>query len=188
MGTIANGLVLAGYAPLGMGYVERALKFANEHPEAGFPFVVYSTKVLALLALNQPDEAERFAKAAMAEARAGDRRIKETELLMLLARIAEKRNQPDQAIQYLEQAITTAKAGGVQRLLADAESILADSYRARGDLERARRHALAAVAATQAAGSRFTLPARLRVARRGPRRPGKRCRRESCLRAGHRRR
>ena len=91
MGTIANGLVLAGYAPLGMGYVERALKFADEHPEAGFPFVVYSTKVLALLALNQPDEAERFAKAAMSGARAGDRRIKETELLMLLARIAEKR-------------------------------------------------------------------------------------------------
>ena len=70
----------------------------------------------------------------MSEARAGDRRIKETELLMLLARIAEKRNQPDEAIQYLEQAITTATAGGVQRLLADAESILADSYRARGDL------------------------------------------------------
>ena len=134
MGTIANGLVLAGYAPLAMGYVDRALKFANEHPEAGFPFVVYSTKVLALLALNQPDEAEQFAKAAMSEARAGDRRIKETELLMLLARIAEKRGQPDQAIQYLEQAITTATAGGVQRLLADAEALLADSYRARGDL------------------------------------------------------
>ena len=162
MGTIANGLVLAGYAPLGMGYVERALKFANEHPEAGFPFVVYSTKVLALLALNQPDEAERFAKAAMSEARAGDRRIKETELLMLLARIAEKRNQQDEAIQYLEQAIATATAGGVQRLLADAESILADSYRrARGSGAGAR-HAMAAVAETQAAGSRFTLPARLR--------------------------
>jgi hypothetical protein len=33
MGTIANGLLLAGYAPLAMGYVDRALKFANEHPE-----------------------------------------------------------------------------------------------------------------------------------------------------------
>ena len=71
MGTIANGLLLAGYAPLAMGYADRALKFANEHPEAGFPFVVYSTKVRALLALKQPDEAERFAKTAMAEARPG---------------------------------------------------------------------------------------------------------------------
>lgn len=33
LGTIANGLLLAGYAPLAMGYVDRALKFENEHPE-----------------------------------------------------------------------------------------------------------------------------------------------------------
>jgi hypothetical protein len=61
MGAIANGLYLAGYAPLALGYVDRALKFSSEHPEAGFPFVVYSTKVLTLMALNQPDEAEQFA-------------------------------------------------------------------------------------------------------------------------------
>lgn len=163
MGTIANGLVLAGYATLAVGYVDRALKFAGDHPEAGFPYVVYSTKVLTLLAQDQPDEAERFAKAAMAEARAGDRRIKETELLMLLARVAEKRKQPDQGIQYLDQAITAAKAGGIQRLLADAEALLADAYRARGDLNKAGRHAMASVAATQASGSRFTLPQRFRV-------------------------
>ncbi|MGH9372386.1 MAG: hypothetical protein ACRD15_12720 [Vicinamibacterales bacterium] len=78
MGTIANGLVLAGYTPLAMGYVDRALKFAGEHPEVGYPYVVYSTKVLALLSQNQPDEAERFAKAAMVEARVGDRRINTT--------------------------------------------------------------------------------------------------------------
>ena len=36
---IANGLLLAGYAPLAMSYVDRALKTANEHPDTGFPFV-----------------------------------------------------------------------------------------------------------------------------------------------------
>ncbi len=46
MGAIANGLLSAGYPPVAMGYVDRALKFANDHPETGFPFVVYSTKVL----------------------------------------------------------------------------------------------------------------------------------------------
>ena len=163
MGTVANGLVLAGYTPLAVGYIDRALKFASDHPEVGFPYVVYSTKVLALLTQNHPDEAERFARSAMTEARAGDRRIKETELLMLLARIAEKRGQPDQGIHYLEEAIATAKAGGIQRLLADASAILADAYRARGDLNAAGRHARAAVAATQASGSRFTLPQRFRV-------------------------
>jgi CHAT domain-containing protein len=162
MGTIAEGLRLAGYAPLALGYVDRALKFASEHPETGFPFVAYSTKVQTLLALKQPDEAERFAKTAMAEAKAGDRRIKEIELSMMLAQIAEKRGQPEQAIKHLEQAVQTAKAGQVQRLLAEAESALADAYRARGDLTQALRHATAAVTNTRAAGSRFLLPDRLR--------------------------
>ncbi|MGH8175825.1 MAG: hypothetical protein ACREV5_06145, partial [Steroidobacter sp.] len=82
---------------------------------------------------------------------------------MLLARIAEKRGQPDKAIEYLEQAMTTAKAGRIQRLLADAEAVLADAYRTRGDLKQAERHAMAAVKETQASGSRFTLPQRFRV-------------------------
>ena len=163
MGTIAEGLRLAGYAPRALGYVDRALKFASEHPETGFPFVAYSTKVQTLLALNQRDEAERFAKAAMAEAQAGDRRIKEIELSMMLAQISEKRGQPNQAITYLERAVETARAGQVQRLLAEAETQLADAYRGRGDLNRALRYATAAVADMTAAGSRFTLPERLRV-------------------------
>ena len=162
MGTIAEGLRLAGYAPLALGYVDRALKFASEHPETGFPFVAYSSKVQTLLTLKQPDEAERFATTAMAEAKAGDRRIKEIELSMMLAQIAEKRGQPEQAIKYLEQAVGTAKAGRVQRLLAEAQSALADAYRARGDLTQALPHATAAVATTTAAGSRFLLPDRLR--------------------------
>ena len=162
MGTIAEGLRLAGYAPLALGYVDRALKFASEHPETGFPFVAYSSKVQTLLTLKQPDEADRFAKTAMAEAKAGDRRIKEIELSMMLAQIAEKRGQPEQAIKYLEQAVGTAKAGQVQRLLAEAEAAVADAYRERGDLTQALRYATAAVASTTAAGSRYLLPDRLR--------------------------
>ena len=99
----------------------------------------------------------------MAEARAGDRRIKEIELSRMLAEIAEKRGRPEQAIAHLEKAISIAKAGQVQRLLAEAESDLADAYRARGDLTQALRYATAAVADTTAAGSRFTLPGRMRV-------------------------
>jgi hypothetical protein len=63
-----------GYAPLALGYVDRASKFASEYPETGFPFVAYSSKVQTLLTLKQPDEAKRFAKTAMTEAKAGDRR------------------------------------------------------------------------------------------------------------------
>jgi tetratricopeptide (TPR) repeat protein len=163
MSAIANGLVLAGYSQIALGFTDRALAFATEHPETGFPFVAYSTKVLALLELKQYDEAERFAKTAMMQAQTGDRRIKEIELGMMLARIADSRKQPGQALAYLEQARSAAATGQVERLLADAEEGLAEAYRDRGDLKAASRHAAAAVAATTAAGSRFTLPIRLGI-------------------------
>jgi len=161
MGAIANGLWLAGNPQLALGYADRALKLAKEHPETGFPFVVYSTRALALVALNEPDEAERFANAAMSEAQVGDRRIKEIELLMILGQIAQRRQQTDRLIDLYTKAATAARIGRVQRLLADAEANLADAYRALGDIVQARKHALAAVAETEGAGSRFTLPIRL---------------------------
>jgi hypothetical protein len=161
MGAIANGLLLAGYAPLAMTYVDRALAFSNEHPEVGFPFVVYSTKVQALINTGRLDEAERFAKTEIAAAQAGDRHIKEIELSLMLAQIAEKRGQEDQRTAHLEHAIEIAKAGHVQRLLANGEEGLAEAYRTRGDLVRAHQYAVAAVRDTEFTGSRFTLPIRL---------------------------
>ena len=163
LSAIGNGLLLAGYSQMALRFTDRALAFAAEHPETGFPFVAYSTKVLTLLELKQYDDAERFAKAAMEQAQTGDRRIKQIELQMMLARIADSRKQPQQSLAYLDQARTAAATGQVQRLLADAEEALAEAYRDLGDLNRAARHAGAAVAATMAAGSRFTLPMRLGI-------------------------
>ena len=163
MGAIANGILLAGNAQLAMDYVDRALKIATDHPETGFPYVVYSTKVHALLASNQADQAERFANAAVSEAQSGDHRIKQIELLITLAQIAQNRKQSDRALELYSQAASIARAGHVQRLLADAEQSLADAYRRAGNLVQAQRHASAAVRETEASGSRFTLPVRLGV-------------------------
>jgi CHAT domain-containing protein len=163
LSAIANGLLLAGYSQMALGFTDRALGFAAQHPETGFPFVANSTKVLTLIELKQYDDAERFAKTAMTQAQTGDRRIKEIELEMMLSRIAAARKQPDQALAYLEQARTAAATGQVQRLSADAEEGLAEAHRNRGDLNTAARHAAAAVAATTAAGSRFTLPIRIGI-------------------------
>lgn len=161
MGTIAEGLRLAGYASLALGYVDRALKLAGEHPETGFPFVAYSSKIRTLLALKQLDEAERFANTAMAEATAGDRRVKGIELSMMLAQIAEQRGQPDEGIRYLQQAVGAAKAGKVQRLFGGGRNGTCPC------VPSARRphsgaSVTAAVASTTVAGSRFLLPDRLR--------------------------
>lgn len=163
LSSIANGILLAGYAPVALGFVDRALKLAQEHPETGFPFVAYSTKVLTLIEMKQLDEAERFAREAMGQARSGDRRIKEIELNMMLARVAETRGQSERRIEYLEQSRASAQAGGVLRLLADVEAGLADAFREQGQLARARRHAQAAVDLTASNGGRFLLPLRLGV-------------------------
>ncbi len=99
----------------------------------------------------------------MAEAHAGDRRIKEIELLMLLAQIAEKRDQHDRAAEYLEQAITKARRrpGPAPARRRRGRRCRHLSRPWRPDL--ARRHAVAAVAATETAGNRFMLPVRLGV-------------------------
>lgn len=161
LSAIGNGLLLAGYAPIAAGFVDRALALARDNPDTGFPFVATSTKVLTLIELKQYDEAERFAQSALAEARVGDRRIKEIELRTMLARIAEARQQPARVIDHLEAARAAAESGQVQRLLAEAESTLAQAYRRQGDLVRAAQRASSAVGHTRAAGSRFTLPIRL---------------------------
>ena len=134
LSAIGNGLLLAGYSQMALGFTDRALAFSAQHPEAGFPFVAYSTKVLTLIELKQYDEAERFAQSAMTQARSGDRRIKEIELKLMLSRIADSRKQPEQALAYLLQARTAAATGQVYRLLGDAEERLAEAYRLRGEL------------------------------------------------------
>jgi CHAT domain-containing protein len=163
MGAVANGLLSAGFPQGALSFADRALAFSQQHPEAGFPFVVYSTKVMTHLRLNQPDEAERFARAAIDQARTGDRRIKETELLLMLATIAQQRGQNVQALDYQEKAVQLARVGHVRRLLGDAEHDLAEAYRQRGDFDRAEKHARAAVEETQDTGNRFNLPGRLQV-------------------------
>lgn len=163
MGAIANGLLSAGFPQPALSYCEKALAFAREHPQTGFPFVVYSTKVLTHLRLNDPDAAEKFARTAIAEARTGDRRIKQIELLLMLAKIAQRRGDETKSLTYQEQAIELARAGRVRRLLGDAEHDLAEAYHRRGEFERADKHARAAVVETQASGNRFNLPGRLRV-------------------------
>jgi CHAT domain-containing protein/tetratricopeptide (TPR) repeat protein len=163
LSSIANGILLAGYAPIALGFVDRALKLAQEHPETGVPFVALSTKVLVLLEMKQLDEAERFAREAMGQAQSGDRRIKEIELNMMLARIAERRGQPERRLEHLERSRASAQEGGVLRLLADVEAGLADVFRQQGKLARARAHAEAAVDLTATNGGRFLLPLRLGV-------------------------
>ena len=100
----------------------------------------------------------------MAAAQAGDRRIKEIELLMMLAQIAEKRDQHDQAAAVpgagdheSQDRPRPARAGRCRRGRRRAST----APEARSD--EASRHAVAAVTATETTGNRFMLPVRLGV-------------------------
>jgi len=161
MGSIANGLLQAGYPESAMGWVDKALAFSQKHPDTGFPYVVRSTQALALLRLNRAAEAERVINEALVYARAGDRRIKQVELLLMLADIATKQHRPEESLAHLEEAVSRARSGDVRRLLGDAEGDLAHAYRERGDFAIAERYASEAIAHTEASGNQFALPGRL---------------------------
>jgi CHAT domain-containing protein/tetratricopeptide (TPR) repeat protein len=162
-GAIGAGLLLAGDPRAALGYVDKALAVAQQNPDVGFPYPAYSTKILALVAVDRPDEAQQLVDLALKQASTDTRRIKQVELLMMAATIARKRGHEDQSLSRIERAVQIAKAGGVQRLLGDAEAERSSIYRNRGDLTRALDSARTAVRATKAAGSRWELPQQLQV-------------------------
>lgn len=166
LGAIGAGLLLAGDPRAALGYVDKALAVAQQHPDVGFPYPAYSTKILALLAVNRPDEAQQLVQVALTQASTDTRRIKQVELLMMAATIARRRGLEDESLSRIEQAVKIAKTGGIQRLLGDAEAERSAIYRKRGDLARALESARTAVIATKAAGSRWELPQQLQ--RLGP--------------------
>ena len=163
LGAIGAGLLLAGDPRAALGYVDKALAVAQQHPDVGFPYPANSTKILALLAVDRPEEAQQLVEAALEQASTDTRRIKQIELLMMAATIARRRGLDDQSLSRIEQAVQIAKAGGVQRLLGDAEAERSSIYRQRGDLARALESARTAVVATKMAGSRWELPQQLQV-------------------------
>ena len=80
-----------------MGYVDEGSEIRGGTPEAQVSIVVYSTKVLTLLALTNPMKRNGLQRPQWSKGQAADRRIKETELLMMLGQIAEKRGERKRA-------------------------------------------------------------------------------------------
>ena len=163
LSAIGAGLLLAGDPQTSLGYIEKALGVAKQHPETGFPYPAHSTKILALLAQQRPDDAQRLVDEALKQAAVDRSRIKEVELLMMAATIARARGRDDAALASLDRASQIATEGGVQRLLGEVEAERAATYRKRGDLVQALDSARVAVRATKAAGSRWQLPQQLQV-------------------------
>jgi len=144
-------------------YFDNALKIADTTPDAGYPFLTNGARVLTLLGLGQINAAHGLADDIVKHAQEQHRIQQESIALNLTARVAEARNDQRAALSALELSLTLAEAGGYLRDAADAQSLLADVYRTRGDLRTAERFATLAALSTQASADSWSVPQRLKT-------------------------
>lgn len=146
-----------------LGYFEKALQVAARNPDVGYPYLVHQGRLQALRGLAKLDAAEQLAEEIITQARASQRRVKETIALITASTIALAKGNEARAIEQLESAIALAEKGRFKRLLANAQFNLADIYRQRGELPKAEALAAAAAESTQNSGDIYPMPLRLRV-------------------------
>ena len=103
----------------------------------------------ALIGLKQFDAAQALAADILKHARELHRPAHEGQVLIQAAQLALARDQYTTALSDLEQSLPLAKAAGLVQLMAQAESLLADMYRERGDLPQAEHFAALAATSTQ---------------------------------------
>src|SRR5437899_5128444 len=113
--------------------------------------------------MQKPDAAEHLADEIIAQDRARQKHVKETQALITASTVAVAQKDETKAIEELQAAIDLAQKGGFTRLLADAQFYLEDIYRKRGDLPKAESLAAAAAESTQNSGDLYLLPLRLQA-------------------------
>ncbi len=146
-----------------LGYFDKALKIAASNPDAGYQFVVNEGRLQAFRGMGKLDAAEQLADEIIAQARAKQKHVKETQALITAATVAVAKKDEAKAVEELQAAIDLAQKGRFTRLLADAQFYLEDIYRKRGDLPKAESLAAAAAESTQSSGDIYLLPLRLQA-------------------------
>jgi len=144
-----------------LGYFDKALKIAAANPDAGYQFVVNEGRLQAFRGMGKLDGAEQLANEIIAEARASQKHVKETQALITAGTVENTKGDEAEAIDDFEAAIDLAQKGHFPRLLADAQFYLEDIYRKKGDLPKAESLATAAAESTQNSGDLYLLPLRL---------------------------
>ena len=153
-------------------FFDRAIRLAKSDKDIGIPFMAYEGKAQALAALGRTDEGRKMLLDTLAEAKSRDRHGHETQILILLGKLASQSADRGQAIEYLEAAGRTAIQRQFYSLEAEAMFELAKLYRDNGDLAAAEDRAAQGLAASQHIGDRYFVPRDLTIladlkARRG---------------------
>jgi CHAT domain-containing protein len=162
LAAIGTGLVLGKKYEAALGYFEQADQIAEHTPDAGYQFVLQEGRLQAIRHLSSRiAEAQRLAAEMLKEAKERKKYVKEAQILITSARIAEDQNNYDLAIADLQQSIALSQNGNFRRLLGEAQFELSHLYRLRGELKKAKATVEAAVRSTQTSGDLYLLPDRL---------------------------
>lgn len=162
LGALGTGLTLTRSHQPGLDRINEAIAVeAQNQPHAGYNFPAREGKLMALLGLKSNEEAYALAAEIIAKARSLQKRVKECQVLILLAKHFRSEGNSQQAQAYLLQAQELAEAGGFNRFLADVYSLLALGSVEKGDRTKAVDFATRAAKNTQVSGDLYLLPDRL---------------------------
>ncbi len=163
LAAVGHAYVQLGSYDDALGYFDKALKIAAANPDAGYQFVVNEGRLQAFRSMGKFDAAEQLANEIIAQARARQKHVKETQALITAGTVANAKGDEAKAIDDFEMAIDLAQKGRFTRLLADAQFYLEDVYRKKSDLRKAESLANAAAESTQNSGDIYLLPLRLQA-------------------------
>jgi tetratricopeptide (TPR) repeat protein len=159
LSAIGTGLVLSRKYEPSLEYFSQAEQIAAKTPEAGYQFILKEGQLQALRHLpGRAPEAQRLATEMLEQAKQRKKFVKEAQILITTARMAEGQNKDDLAIADFKQSIALSQTGGFQRLLGEAQFALSDVYRRRGELQKASEAVAAAVRSTQRSGDLYLIP------------------------------
>ena len=163
LAAIGHAFVQMGSYDDALGYFDKALKIAAANPDTGYQFLVNEGKLQAFRGMGKLDDAEQLASEIIAQARAKQKYVKETQALITAGTVANAKGDQAKAIELFNEANDLAQRGQFTRLSADAQFYLEDIYRKRGDLLKAESLASAAAESTQDSGDLYLLPLRLQA-------------------------
>jgi CHAT domain-containing protein/tetratricopeptide (TPR) repeat protein len=142
-------------------YQTKAADLVRSHPEAGYAFVTNEYRLEALVGLQNFTDAEVLAHSIINEASRRNKRVKEAQALITLARIQQQTKRSDNAIQTLGVAARLTSSGNFTRLSADIQFMLTDLYRERRDNRTAELHLSSGLFISQRTPEIWLMPARL---------------------------
>jgi len=155
---LANGFVEEQRFDESLTMFRRAIRTAEQTPDAGFPYMSYRGEAAALLGLQRPAEARQVLMIALSKARVQNMQGNEADLRVLLGETAMATEAFGEARTEFQNAEQIAQQLKIYRTLAEAAFDLASLDRKVGDLEGASKSVGIALDASRHLGDRYYVP------------------------------